>query len=467
VTAFPRPARPPFATPTDGTPRPRRVAEARWRLHAEDVIGFLAANLILILLMWVSHGGLDQLGTIGGVATAVGQLTALSGTFFALVQLVLMSRAPWIDHAFGRDRLTWAHRWVGFAAVWLIVAHFVFTTLGFAIQDGRDVVGEAVAIITTMEFMLMATVSLVLFIVIAISSVRLARHRISYESWYGIHLYTYLAIALGFAHQLVVGTDFADDPVARVYWVGLYVAAVGILVAYRFGGPIVVNVRHGFRVGNVVSEGPGVVSIYLTGNHLERFAIRAGQYVNVRFLTAGWWRAHPYSISAQPNGLWLRLTVKALGDDSERARDLPIGTRAIVEGPYGNLTGERQTMDQALLIAGGIGVTPLRSLLEELSASMPVTLLYRARRRVDLIFRHEIDAIAAQRGVVVHYLVGARDDAMGANALTPRLLAALVPGIATSEVYICGPESFMDEAGAAARALGTPAARIHQERFFD
>jgi ferredoxin-NADP reductase len=318
-----------------------------------------------------------------------------------------------------------------------------------------------------MDFVLMATVSLGLLIAVAVSSVRLARRKLSYESWYGIHLYTYLAIALGFAHQLVVGTDFVDDPIARIYWVALYVAAVGTLVAYRFGGPLVVNARHRFRVSNVVEEGPGVVSIYLGGRALERFPIRAGQYVNVRFLTNGWWRAHPYSISAQPNGAWLRLTVKALGDDSERAPDLAIGTMAIVEGPYGHLTAERQTADRVLLVAAGIGVTPLRSLLEELSASLPVTLLYRARRRADLIFRHEIDAIAAQRGVVVHYLIGARDDGMRGNAFTPGLLAGLAPSVATSEVYICGPEAFMDEAGAAARALGTPADRIHQERFFD
>jgi predicted ferric reductase len=451
--------------PTGARPR-SPAAPTRWRLHAEDVIGFLAANLILILLMWVRHGGLDQLGTIGGVATAIGQLTALFGTFFSLVQLVLMSRAPWIDHVFGRDRLTLAHRWVGFASVWLIVAHFAFTTLGFAILDGRDVIGEAVTMITTMDFVLMATVSLGLLVLVAISSVRLARQKLSYESWYGIHLYTYLAIALGFAHQLVVGTDFVDDPFARIYWVALYVVAVGILVAYRFGGPLLVNARHRFRVGNVVEEGPGVVSIYLTGRGLDRFPIRAGQYVNVRFMTAGWWRSHPYSISAQPNGDFLRLTIKALGDDSGQAPKLANGTQALVEGPYGNLTAERQTAESVVLLAAGIGVTPLRSLLEELSTSLPVTLLYRARRQVDLIFRHEIDLIARQRGVVVHYLVGSRDES-GYNAFTPDVLARLAPGVATSEVYVCGPDAFMDEASAAARALGTPAGRIHQERFFD
>jgi predicted ferric reductase len=445
----------------------RPIQPRPWHLRAEDVIGFLGANIVLIVAMWVRHGGLDQLGTIGGIATAIGQLTALVGTFLTLVQLVLMSRAPWLDAVFGRDHLTFAHRWVGFASVWLIVAHFAFTTLGFALLDGESVVGEAWTLITTWDFVLMATVSLGLLVAVAASSIRRARRRLGYESWYGIHLYAYLAIALGFAHQLVVGTDFVDDPIARLYWVGLYVATLGTLAVFRFGRPVVVNARHRFRVANVVDEGPDVVSVYLSGCDLDRFPIRAGQYVNVRFLTDGWWRSHPYSISAQPNGRWLRLTIKALGDDSVRARDLAVGTRAIVEGPYGNLTSERRKADRVLLIAGGIGVTPLRALLEELSATTPVTLLYRVRRPVDLIFKRELDLLAERRGARVLYLVGSRSSGDPATSMRPELVRRLAPEVAGSEVYICGPDSLMADASASVRALGVPADRIHVERFFD
>lgn len=463
MTALSRPA-PARATAPAVTPA---ASHRLWRLRAEDVVGFLGANLVLIVLMWVRHGGLDQLGSVSGIAIAIGQLTALVGTFFALVQLLLMSRAPWLDHVFGRDRLTLAHRWVGFASVWLIAAHAVFTTLGFALADGSDVVSEAWMLITTWDFVLMATVSLGLFVAVAVTSVHLARRKLSYESWHGIHLYAYLAIALGFAHQLVVGTDFVDDPIARLYWIALYVATIGTLVVFRFGGPLVVNLRHRFRVANVVDEAPGVVSVYLTGNALDRFPIRAGQYVHVRFLTTGWWRAHPYSISAQPNGRWLRLTVKALGDDSARVRDLAIGTRVMVEGPYGNLTGDRRTADRVLLLAAGIGVTPLRALLEEFSADVPVTLLYRARRPVDLVFKREMDVLAERRGARILYLVGSRAAGDPNTSLSGDLVRRMVPDVSASEVYLCGPDAFMNEAATTLRALGVPAGRIHQERFFD
>lgn len=436
--------------------------------RAEDVVGFIGANLVLIVAMWIRHGGADQLGTVGGLATGLGQLSALLGTAFALLQLLLMSRAPWLDRSFGRDRLTLAHRWIGFATVWLLVGHGVLTTVGFALTDGRSVLGEAWTLITTWEFVLMATVSLALFVAVAVTSVRLARKQLSYETWYGIHLYAYLAVALGFAHQLVVGTDFIDDPIARLYWIGLYVATVGTLVVFRFGAPLVANLRHRFRVANVVREAPDVVSIYLTGRDLDEFPIRAGQYVVVRFLVSGWWRAHPYSISAQPNGRWLRLTVKALGDDSSRLDELPIGTRAIVEGPYGNLTAERRRVPDVLLIAGGIGVTPLRAILEEVSSESSVTLLYRAARHADLVFKRELDVLAERRGVRIEYIVGSRRDRDRGRRPGPLSAAAidrLVPDVASREVYLCGPAGMMTEVGAAIESLGVPARRIHRERF--
>jgi predicted ferric reductase len=452
------------ARPTPGAPT---TSASRLSIRPEDVVGFLAANIILIVAMWVRHGGLDQLGTIGGLATGIGQVTALVGTYFSLLQLLLMSRAPWLDRVFGRDRLAFAHRWLGFATVWLIVGHAVFTTIGFAITSGNGVLGEAWLLITTWDFVLMATVSLGLLIAVAVTSVRLARKELSYETWYGIHLYAYLAIALGFAHQLVVGTDFIDDPIARLYWVALYAATIGTLVAFRFGAPIVGNVRHRFRVANVVHEGRGVVSIYLTGHELERFPARAGQYLTIRFMTPGWWRSHPYSLSAQPNGRWLRVTIKDLGDDSSKAHALPIGTRAIVEGAYGHLTTERQTTESALLIAGGIGVTPLRAILEELAGRIPVTLVYRARHAQDLVFKRELDILAREKDVVVDYQIGSRRTWGSFDPLAPDALERLVPDIGRREVYLCGPSGFMRTAEESVRSLGVPGRRIHLERFFD
>ena len=164
-------------------------------------------------------------------------------------------------------------------------------------------VDEFVTLVTTYPYVLMATVSGVLFAAVAITSIRAARRRLSYETWYGLHLYAYLAIALGFLHQLFVGTDFMHDPLAVAYWVVLYVVTFALVLVFRVGQPIWLSARHRCASRNMSREAPGVVSIYMTGRDLDRLAVRSGQYFVWRFLTRdGWWRGHPFSISSAPNG---------------------------------------------------------------------------------------------------------------------------------------------------------------------
>lgn len=439
-----------------------------WSITALEIVVILVANSALILAMWVRHGGLDQASSLGGILTGVGQVTALFGTYLALIQLLLMSRSPWLDQVFGMDRLAAAHRWIGFATVWLLLGHGIFTTVGYAMADRTNPLAEFVTLITTYPYVLMATVSGGLFAAVAISSIRKARRKLSYETWYGIHLYAYLAIALGFLHQLFVGTDFIHDRLAVAYWVALYALTVGLVLAFRVGQPILLSVRHRLRVAGVVSEAPGVYSIYMTGRNLDQLAVRSGQYFVWRFLTReGWWRAHPFSISSAPNGTWLRITVKELGDWSAALQDVSIGTHVFIEGPYGILTGARRTRPRVLLVAGGIGITPLRALLEALPGKPgDLTLVYRVRDERDIVFRTELDALAKLRGAEVHYLAGRRRLAQRtSDPLEPAGLEALVPDIRDRDVYVCGPVPMMQHVEDSLRRLGLPTRQIHAERF--
>jgi predicted ferric reductase len=439
-----------------------------WNVRARDVVALLVGNAVFILAMWTWHGGMDQLNTPAGLITAIGQVTALLGTYLALLQLVLMSRSPWLDQAFGMDRLAATHRWIGFACLWLLAGHGLATTVGYALADRNSVVAEAWTLLTTYPYVLMATVGMGLFTAVAISSVRRARRRLSYETWYGIHLYAYLAIALAFAHQLVVGSDFMNDGLATAYWVALYALTIGLVLVFRVGQPVLLSLRHRFRVADVVTEAPGVISIYIEGHHLDRLAVRSGQYFVWRFLTReGWWRAHPFSLSAAPNGAWLRITIKDLGDHSGRLQGVHVGTRVFAEGPYGVLTGARRTRSRVLLVAGGIGITPLRALLEALPAAEgALTLIYRAGDEADLVFRDELDTIARRRGAIVHYVVGRRGaGGLRGDPLGRQALATLVPDVQGRDVYLCGPTAMMASVERSLRALGVPGSRIHAERF--
>jgi predicted ferric reductase len=312
----------------------------------------------------------------------------------------------------------------------------------------------------------MALVSGGLFAAVAISSIKAARRKLSYETWYGIHLYAYLAIALGFLHQLFVGADFIHDPIAVGYWVSLYVASAALILVFRLGQPIWTSARHRLRVSHVVRETPGVFSIYMTGRKLDQLAVRSGQYFVWRFLTRdGWWRGHPFSISSAPNGEWLRITIKDLGDWSNMLQHLSVGTRVFIEGPYGVLTGARRTRPKVLLVAGGIGITPLRALLEALPAKPgDMTLIYRARTLADIIFRDELDRLARARGAQVHYVIGRRRfDAR--DPLDAESLERLVPDVRDRDVYICGPVPMMQRVEGALTRLGLARRQIHAERF--
>ncbi|MGC8634947.1 MAG: ferredoxin reductase family protein [Candidatus Limnocylindrales bacterium] len=446
----------------------RLRAPRTWALRPADLAALLVGNGLLIGAMWVRHGQLAELGSWPGMLMAAGQLSALYGTYLVLLQLILMSRSPWLDQVLGPDRVLDLHRWVGFSAILLLVAHGVLTTAGYALATGSTFTGEAIRLLTTYPYVLMATVGIRLFVAVGISSVRLARRRLSYETWYGIHLYAYLAIALTFLHQLAVGTDFVGDPVARLYWIALYLLAAALLVAFRIGQPLRLSLRHRLRVANVVQEAPGVVSIYVTGRDLDRLAVSAGQWFRWRFLTTrDWWRSHPFSLSAAPSGRFLRLTVKDLGDQTRALQSLRVGTPVFIEGPYGRLTGAQRTRPGVLLVAGGIGVTPLRALLEELPAAPgELVLLYRAGRAEDVVFGRELEELAELRGATIHYLVGRRGTpALPTDPLEPASLRRLVPDVRQRDVYVCGPLPMMQAVRRSLRALRVPDSQIHQERF--
>jgi len=439
-----------------------------WPVRAVDVAWVIGLNAVVIGAMWLRHGGLDEIGSVGGLQVAIGQVAGLYAAYLALLQLVLMSRSPWLDQLFGMDRLAWAHRWLGFATVWLIVIHGVFTVVGYALGDGTGVLDELWKILTTYAWVLPATIGAVLFVAIGLTSMRAVRARLSYETWFLVHLLAYAAIALGFLHQLLVGADFMHDPLARVYWTALYVVAAALILVFRFGQPIAVNLRHRFSVARVVREAPGLTSIYLAGRDLDRLPVRSGQYFTFRFLTGReWWHGHPFSLSSAPNGRWLRITVKALGDDTRRLQSIPVGTRVLVEGPYGTMTGARRSRRKVALIAGGIGIAPLRALLEALPARPgELVLVYRARAERHVIFRDEIELLARTRGVIVHYLVGRRGSPeLPRDPLDADGLEWLVPDIAGRDVYVCGPIPMIERVTAALREVGVPARRIHAERF--
>ena len=449
--------------PSDLSPERARAAN-----HAWIAVVIIGANAVVVVGLWLRHGGVANATGPGGLSTAAGQLTALVGTYCVLVQLLLLARVPWLEQYLGLDRLAVWHRWNGFAAVTLLLGHTVLTTVGYASSTHQSLWNQTREFVSHYPDVLMAFVGLALLVAVAVTSVRYARRRLRRETWYFVHLYAYLAVALGFAHQLAVGTDFTDDQAARIWWVALYAVVLGSIIAWRVIQPLRFNARQDLRVSGIDPEAPGVVSISITGRHLRQVGAQPGQFFLWRFLMPdGWWQAHPFSLSARPTERRLRITVKALGDHSARLQSLRRGTRVFAEGPYGAFTQDRHTGRRVLLLAGGIGITPLRALMDVLPSTQreDMTLVFRVASDDDVIFRAELTRLAAKKRAVVHILVGAEIGDDQTDQLSLPVLANLVPDIVQRDCFVCGPPGFIDAMRRRLRILGVPSGQIHFERF--
>jgi predicted ferric reductase len=304
----------------------------------------------------------------------------------------------------------------------------------------------------------------ILMILAGVTSYKNARAKMSYETWWIIHIYTYAAVALSFMHQVLNGSMFIGHPLARLYWTALYVLMGASVLYWRIGLPLARSLRHNIKVDRVVIEGPDVVSVIMRGRKLHKLAAQGGQFFSWRFLDKGHLLvAHPYSLSAAPTEHFIRITVKGLGDHSRSLALLRPGTRVFVEGPYGAFTAGRASSPHVVLVGGGVGITPIRAIIEEFKNGVQLDVIYRASKEEDLVLREEIDYLVANSDgtMRVHYLVGSRKD----HPMDARALTELVPSFADSDIYICGPGPLVESVRKAAKDVGVPKDKFHDEAF--
>ncbi len=448
----PRPPRPPGAPSAP----PRRARAARPSPCGWPAPGSASSSGIQLVTRTEVSGP-------GALLTELGRWTGLLGTYAALVILLLVARVPFLEQSVGLDRLMSWHRKLGPISLLLIAAHVVLITAGYAAGEAVSYLSETWSLVSQYPWVLPAFVGFGLMLLGGITSWRVARRRMKYETWWVTHLYFYLAIALAYAHQVDLGQPFATHPWARWIWIGFYLITLGALIVFRVGAPVVRSLRHDLKVHSVVRESDDTVSVWISGRRLDRLHVRGGQFFGWRFLTrADWWQSHPYSLSAGPDPRFLRITVKDLGDQSRSLDRLRPGTRIIAEGPYGIFTADARQTDRIVLVAGGVGITPIRALLDDLPHDARVDLLYRAPKREALVLREELEAFAARRpGLRVRYLVGNRRD----YPVHAKALVWLVPDIAASDIYVCGPTALVDAVVESAHVLGMPADRVHHEAF--
>ena len=457
VTTFAR-GRQAQAGPAPGAP----TAPARARPAA--VLAVIAAGGLAAIALWWT--GTPPIHGLGDWLTNAGRLTGLACGYGVVVLVALMARLPPLERGIGADRLARWHAMGGRYIVSLVVVHAVLITWGYAVTAHTNVISQTKTLLVSYPDVLAATFGGLMLVGVGISSARAARRRLRYETWYYLHFYTYLAVALAFSHQFAIGAEFISNLGARIVWGAMY-AGVGAAIGwYRFVTPARQAARHQLRVLSVQPEGPGVVSIVITGRHLDELRAEAGQFLRWRFLTRGlWWTSLPYSLSAPPRPDRLRITAKQLGGHSHALAALRPGTRVLAEGPYGALTAAARRQRKVLLIAGGVGITPLRALFQAIPAGPgDLGLIYRVSSDSDVVFRRELEQLARQRGAQLWIISGRRAD-LGGDPLTPAALTTNIPDLARRDVYLCGPPGMTAAVTQALRAARVPARQIHHESF--
>jgi predicted ferric reductase len=431
----------------------------RWTLTPRILLALLAGGALVALALALA----SPLEPLVLDAVLLAHISGMLAGYGAAAMMVLMSRSPVIEHGVGSDRLARWHSRIGPAVIGLAVVHALAAVQAWAAVRGVGMVA-ATREMLGWPGLFGAALALTLLIVLGLGSLRWVRRQMPYEHWHLFHLLAYVAVALGFIHQLA-GPNLAGNRAAQIGWSLLYAYAFALVIRYRLVQPLHQLWRHRLQVEEVVRESGDVVSIAVSGEHLDELQAEAGQFFRWRFLTRStWFASYPFSLSAPPTNDRLRVTVKALGLGTRLLHDLHPGTVVLAEGPYGALTERRRRRPRVLLVAGGVGITPMRVLFETLDLpGEDLTLVYRAPSEEAVLFRKELDEIAERKGARVIYLIGSSD--RPENLLNAYTLRAMVGPLREYDIYLCAPPRMAARLRESLRHTGHSRRQLHEEQF--
>ncbi len=426
----------------------------------------LIANLAITILFWWSFSGdLLATGEINSIFIAISRLSGLLATQLALLQLILIGRVKWVESQFGLDRLSRIHKWNGYAVLLLVITHVVLITKAYAVFNDFTFLGQFTNSITQSDDIFQAFLSVIILFVTVFLSITIVRKNLKYESWYYVHFFNYAMFVLFVSHQLELGMS-SQSSAFEAYWIATYVFVALHILFYRFFLPSWRFYQHGYTISKVEDLGVAT-NIYISGKNLAELKKQSGQFFIFRFLQKGfWWQAHPFSLSWSANNSERRITAKKLGDFTAEMPKLQVGTKVILDGPHGVFTANHITKSKVLFIAGGIGITPLRSLTEDLAGKTELTLIYSAKTKSEAVLLDELENIRIQKNFKLIQIYD-QEQVQGAEygRLDKNKLESLIPNVKEYDVFLCGPPGMMTALKTSLNELGLPNKQLHWERF--
>ena len=425
---------------------------------------------VLALMVVVGARGLPAPGANEPGSPAVlgvGRILGLWAIALLLLQPLASMRLNLLDRAFGLDKLLKYHR---LGAVLCLATAFLHPMLVYGSKlraagpTGLHLWREGLGALAMTGLWLLV-----------VSSAYRGFLLLRWESWRRLHKVSIPVIGMALLHAILMQPDLRQGGLL-VGGIVLLGAWLGVILWQAIGRPRAEKVRRDFTVKSIRTVARNITEVTLAPTAAgEVFTYSAGQFAFVRFRSSAVApEEHPFTISSTPADCEsLRFAIKGSGDHTRTIPNLRPGDPASVSGPFGGFTPSRFRELRALvLVAGGIGVTPMLSILRTLAATgrpLPLTLIWSNREEEDIPYRGELKKMQeAWPGLTVHYLVtrGAATAGVRSGRLDASTLRELAPPYRPgTHVMLCGPRRMMHDLAGGFRRLNYPRRSIHYEDF--
>ena len=418
----------------------------------------LLALLILTSIIGIYHGNLNlalssKVGTFQTLGALFGTLLQLT----LLVTIILSSRWRYLESKIGLDHMLNYHRIAGELSILFLLLHITSEVIGSKLDlSWQDTLNY---LVFKTPYMAMAVVASLLLGTIVLTSIKKVRKKLSYETWYYIHILIYISLILSFYHEIYIGLDFSIDKVAKNFWIGLNILVLTLSILSRYKDSII-SIFRPSKITSITKLNNETVEIEI-GKKVNKN--NSGKFMILRFIDKNLWHeVHPFSISKIKDDK-ITFTVKELGDGTGIIQKIKKGTRVITEGPYGRIDRDLLGGKKLLLVAGGVGIAPIRSLLAELNEINQPVVIYRARSTEKAPHNEEIRTLTENlKGDYIE--IFGKSNQVNQSLLTKEGLIKLVPDIKDREVVICGPEYLINSVYLSSIKNNTPIKSIHFER---
>jgi len=444
-----------------GRVRPRGLESRAWGVVLIVLYGVVVCAPLVIA--GVAHAEDEE-----SFLAELGKSAGLVGLVLLCLQIVLAARLRWIERPFGLDRLFVFHRRVGVIALGFVLAHPILLASAY----GWGLLYN----VRQPWFIWLGKAGLVLLVLLVLAALYRRRWGIEFERWRTGHNLTVVVFAFGFVHSWIVGDD-VHVWAMQLFWLALLGIVVASYVHHRLVAPAVAR-RRAYRITEVRRETPDVWTLRMEPPEGgRRFDYRPGQFQFLTLMRADRTlpvEEHPFTIASSPTEPLLAASIKESGDFTSTVGRTQPGDRAAVRGPYGRFSHTFGAGETSLVfIAGGIGITPLVSMLRymrDTREDVEVLLIWGNKTEADIAFREELDRMAAgerPRLRVVHVLNAAGEDWKGERGYVDRdrLQRLVGEGVEGRTYFVCGPPVMMEKVFGALRELGVQAGRVYYERF--